>query len=152
MPRRVRPAVVCIRGNIEGRPSVAMTAAEIHHFRSFDRDEPMDEAPPALTWRELPQFWTQIIPDPMEAADGPTPLPQLCPRIPPNDGPDLLGRWGAGTEIGTALFGTEHVSLTQSKLRALHSCAISRSEAATIGGLEIRGRRDSNSPIRTLLH
>jgi len=32
----------------------------------------------------------------------------IVPYEPANDGPDLLGSWGAGTEIGTALFGTEH--------------------------------------------
>ena len=31
----------------------------------------------------------------------------IVPQESANDGPDLLGRWGAGTEIGTALFGTE---------------------------------------------
>ena len=31
----------------------------------------------------------------------------IVPHQSANDGPDLLGSWGAGTEIGTALFGTE---------------------------------------------
>ena len=31
----------------------------------------------------------------------------IAPQESANNGPDLLGRWGAGTEIGTALFGTE---------------------------------------------
>ena len=52
------------------------------------------------------RFWTKIRPcsgfDLLASV-----FAVIAPQESANNGPDLLGRWGAGTEIGTALFGTE---------------------------------------------
>jgi hypothetical protein len=61
-------------------------------FVQFDSDEHQQ----VFDKSRCPVAWRRQI--------APLVLPQLCPRNLPKDGPDLLGRWGAGTEIGTALF------------------------------------------------
>jgi hypothetical protein len=59
----------------------------------------------------------------------------IAPHEPANDGPDLLGSWGAGTEIGTALFGTEHSQLNTICAARTSQLRYHVSEVAMIGGL-----------------
>jgi len=61
----------------------------------------------------------------------------IVPHGPANDGPDLLGSWGAGTEIGTALFGTERCQLNTICAARTSQLRYHVGEAAMIGGLTV---------------
>ena len=58
----------------------------------------------------------------------------IAPQESANDGPDLLGRWGAGTEIGTALFWDRASPVYHDPRQAHFTVALLlRLKAATIG-------------------